>query len=122
MRGSKVKRFQELPSTTAVRSKSARNKGRREQELPRAYLNRDLQEQGNEKQGPPGSRASGSFRHRGPQRERKSGVRASKGERVRSKIESVVQSNAITGPEADTQDPTKGRRENPENSNKEECN
>ena len=40
---------------------------------------------------------------------------------MRSKIESVVQSKALTGSDADTQDPTKGRREDPKGS-KEECN
>ena len=42
-------------------------------ELPRAYRNRGLQEQGREKQGPPGSRASESYQQRGHPRERKKG-------------------------------------------------
>ena len=48
-----VERFREVPATEAFR-----NKGRQDQELPTAYRNRGLQEQGNEKQGLPGSRAS----------------------------------------------------------------
>ena len=58
----------------AVRSKDARNKGHRNQELPTAYSNKDLTEQGIKQQRPPGTRLSGSFRHQGPPGERKNGA------------------------------------------------
>ena len=58
----------------AVRSKDARNKGHRNQELPTAYSNKDLTEQGIKQQRPPGTRSSGSFRHQGPPGERKNGA------------------------------------------------
>ena len=84
------------------------------------YSNRDLQEQGNEKQRLPGSRSSGSLRHQGPPGERKNGARASRSEKARSKIKSVVRFNDLAGFDTDTQDPTKSSGEDPEKCSKEE--